>query len=287
MQPVRRCRLVDEMIVKFLNSRYLNALFENGRIRIGTAKEFRIPDGIDDGRSDPHELVTQWKMAPGKRKFAPDHPFLQQLDEKGRERAKTNTFVFPEGTIFSMQSDCYILSASTEYSKDLALTMWEKFDADACVQINDPQAFMLALSQHELLAGRPCAQDRVRYGSNEVDEYTGDDLFLKRSIFEWQKEFRTVWGGLPKPNGAIIIDVPAIIPFLERITPVTEQTLVLKNNHYEPRIQQKGANPANSKTKQNAMPLKGKSSRRADVNRERRAALKRYREAFAKSPKPL
>jgi hypothetical protein len=71
--------------------------------------------------------------------------------------------------------------------------MKEKFGADACICISDPRAFMEALSNHDMLRGRPYYQDKVTYiATNESSEYDGTDAFKKLKQFEWQKEFRTV-----------------------------------------------------------------------------------------------
>ena len=95
--------------------------------------------------------------------------------------------------------------------------MAEKFDADVCVRIDDPRAFMLALSESPLLAGRPFGQKNVSYvDTNDFFDYLGTDGFSKLKKFEWQKEFRILWGGEVPETGSVI-EVPAIIPLLSRV----------------------------------------------------------------------
>jgi hypothetical protein len=61
---------------------------------------------------------------------------------------------------------------------------------------------------------------------------------------------------------------------------VTEQTLVLKEQHYEQQIQKKSTAPATHKAKQKSPLHKNPSSRRAQVNKERRERLINHRMAF-------
>jgi hypothetical protein len=61
---------------------------------------------------------------------------------------------------------------------------------------------------------------------------------------------------------------------------VTEQTLVLKEHHYEQKIQKKSTAPATHKAKQKSSLHKDPSSRRAQVNKERREKLTNRRIAF-------
>jgi hypothetical protein len=61
---------------------------------------------------------------------------------------------------------------------------------------------------------------------------------------------------------------------------ITEQTLVLKNHHY---VDQKSAVPTKRKTNQQFSLHKHHSKHRAEVNKQRRAALKRRREDFGRS----
>ena len=107
-------------IYKFINRRHLSGLFKRGRIRIGTSTEYRIPDGLEDGRSDANELVSNWK--PGAREVVvgPDHPFIKSLYGGKPKPAKPVTLVFQAETVLKMQSNSYVFSASNEYSDELA-----------------------------------------------------------------------------------------------------------------------------------------------------------------------
>jgi hypothetical protein len=64
---------------------------------------------------------------------------------------------------------------------------------------------------------------------------------------------------------------------------ITGQTLVLKDKHYEPHIDQKGGGPAYKEPKQKLSAGKRPSGRRSDVNKERRKALKSRRDAFGRT----
>jgi hypothetical protein len=191
-------------------------LLKRGSIRIGTTSEYRIPDGLDDGRSDENEVVSRWKPGETEVVAGPDHPFIKSLDGDKPRSSQPVTISFHAETMIITQANGYIFSASNQYSDELARQMAEKFDADACVRIDDPRAFMLALSESALLKGRPFDQWNVSYADiNDFREFRSDP-FLKQKKIEWQKEFRIAWGGMAPETGSII-EVPAIIPFLSLV----------------------------------------------------------------------
>lgn len=64
---------------------------------------------------------------------------------------------------------------------------------------------------------------------------------------------------------------------------ITQQTLVLKNQHYIPSVESQGAHKPNAKPKQKSSLEKYPSQRRKHVRSERRYALKVRREAFGGS----
>jgi hypothetical protein len=61
---------------------------------------------------------------------------------------------------------------------------------------------------------------------------------------------------------------------------ITEQTLVLQDQHYEQQIQKKRTAPPTDKAKQKSAPQENPSNRRAQVNKERRERLINRRMAF-------
>jgi hypothetical protein len=64
---------------KFMNEAYVDGMLECGGIRIGTAQEFRKPDGKTGARSDGMEIVTSWQPGEGLHVIDRDHPFAQAL----------------------------------------------------------------------------------------------------------------------------------------------------------------------------------------------------------------
>jgi hypothetical protein len=220
MADVHR-ELLHPPIFKFMPGKYVDA-FLAGSIKIGTSEEYRIPDGLDDGRADKSELVRNWRPGARKIKMSADHPFIQTLHGgdppwKGEVGRKDPILVFDEETVLAMHSNGYIFSASKEYTPELAAKMAEKFSADACVSISDVRGFMEIVSKHESLAGRPSHLGKVDYvATNEFAEFGQTDPFKKHKAFRWQEEFRIVWAG-EQPKSALYIDVPDIKPLLFRV----------------------------------------------------------------------
>jgi hypothetical protein len=57
VRPLKR----PDRLYKFLNQRYADGMLLRGIIRIGTAEEYRVPDGRDGERSDDTELKRKWQ----------------------------------------------------------------------------------------------------------------------------------------------------------------------------------------------------------------------------------
>jgi hypothetical protein len=64
---------------------------------------------------------------------------------------------------------------------------------------------------------------------------------------------------------------------------VTGQTFVLKNKQNEERVERSSSHKTEPKTEPKSMSVKGPSTRRTDVNRERRNALKKHRKSHGHS----
>ena len=205
-------------IYKFMNKRYLDGFLKSGIIKIGTSAEYRVSDGLDDGRSDRNEMVDVWKPGESTTEVDDNHPFIKDLykDRGGPSwKGKFNIKFSEEGGL-AMQPDAFLFSASCEYNDALAQQMREKFDADACVLIEDTRAFIVGLCNTPLLQGRDCEAGMVSYQhSNESKSYVRDSM-RKLKKFEWQREFRTTWGGDDVPKVGTIITVPEIVPLLSK-----------------------------------------------------------------------
>jgi hypothetical protein len=206
-------------IYKFMNRKYVGAFLKQGRIKIGTSEEYRIPDGFDDGRSDVQEMNRKWNTGPIDVKLTPDHPLAKVIfpGKEGMPPDKDVTLSFKEGSVLAMVANSYIFSASQEYNDELAGKMAEVFNANACVKINDPVKFMEIITQCEPFKGRDFYLKNATYVStNEFSDFGHADAFKKLEKFAWQREFRIIWGGEP-PKAGVIIDVPEIVPLLSRM----------------------------------------------------------------------
>jgi hypothetical protein len=189
-------------------------MLERGTIRIGTAEEYRIPDGMDGARSDKDELVTIYKPSKGRVHMPENHPFLRFFGFTN----KSINMEFDEGVQFIMQSNAYIYSASYELTNNLRQRMASQLQADGCVKINNLPAFVAALNLTSLLKNLRHHMGYVSYeGKQVVEDYSGHDPLRKQPIFGWQKEVRLIWWGEKIPKSGEVINVPEIVPLLERV----------------------------------------------------------------------
>jgi len=186
-------------------------------VAIGSVEEFRVPDGEDGGRTDNKEIVTTWSPPGGNYTFAPDHPFVKTILQ-GQVPPMPVEVTIAEGAKFIFRPNAYLYCTSLEYTDDLKERMALEFGADACIAISRPLVFIEALRQHPLMCGRKSWYRPVEYAAvdAEVTEFKGNNPFLKRLEFSWQKEFRILWSAEPAERRRII-EVSQIIPTLSRL----------------------------------------------------------------------
>jgi hypothetical protein len=205
-------------IFKFINRRYIEGLLTKGTIKIGTTEEYRIPDGIDDGRSDANESVNIWHPGASTVELDRNHPLVKGAFPNGvvpPGGPRKINLSFAKGAKVALHMNAFLYSGSLEYDLQLAERMLEKFDADACVKIEDTRAFIFALCKTPLLSGYQCHGGVVSYvDSNVTKDYMSNPL-IKLEQFSWQKEFRWLWFGSNVPKTGVVIDVPAIVPLLQ------------------------------------------------------------------------
>lgn len=206
-------------LYKFLNARYADGMMQRGIIRIGTAQEYRVPDGREGARSDALELARVWQ--PGKTVITTtaDHPFRKMLrKDEPVERDVPIDMVFEEGTKILSTGNAWIYSASEELTDGLRKRMADDFDADACIRIGDATEFAKAISAHPSFQKFDYYGNPLRYvPSYDSKGFSSIDPFAKLFEFRWQKEFRLVWDDKDAPAEGVVIEVPAITPLLKRV----------------------------------------------------------------------
>jgi hypothetical protein len=199
-----------------MNRTYIRGFLKRGIVKIGTCKEYRIPDGKGGGRSDSEELVSVWSPPAGTIEAAQEHPFFQSL---GTQPSGQGQFAvkFEEGVKIRSNANAFVFSTSGEYTTDLARRMASDFDADACACISHPQAFGAALATLPQLKGASVHVDYVEYGeTNDFTDYQPVNVFRKLNQFAWQKEFRFV-APCQEDDESFVVEVPEIVPLLSRV----------------------------------------------------------------------
>jgi hypothetical protein len=198
-----------------MNAKYVGDTLEHGRLKIGTAAEYRIPDGKDGGRADANELVVGWRPDPG---IIDDDQADILFKKFGRDKIEGVKFVFEQDAAMKFVMSAYIYSMVWAITDNLRRRMALDFYADACIEISDPASFARAISSHPKLAGRNFGMDHVRYVAENVSkEIKGEDSpYEKLHRFGWQRETRIIWDANDSDE-ALIIDVPAVRPLLKRL----------------------------------------------------------------------
>jgi hypothetical protein len=203
-------------VYKFMNRKYVRSFLKGGTIKIGTSKEYRVPDGKDGGRSDAEELVSVWTPAAGTIEAAHEHPFFRSLIPQPAGQTQF-AVKFDEGVKIRSNANAFVFSTSGEYTEEIARRMASDFEADECVCISDPRAFGRALSKLPQFKGANVHIGYVEYGNtNEFTDYEPVNIFRKLTGFAWQMELRIV---VPcqEEDESFVVDVPEIVPLLSRV----------------------------------------------------------------------
>lgn len=201
-------------IYKFMESQYVEGFIKQGTVKIGTAEEFRKPDGLNDGRSDCYELVSHFSPGDEREFRIGDIPILAAISpdlvDKRIRMGGTGSILY--------QTDMYLFCASINLTKLLVRGMRDKFNCDACVEIKDAEWFASCLtarslqfqeSQYPSLESNHYYGGPVTYARSDPAAGRINSVLQKRPEFRWQREFRFFWGGMP-PRSGFLVDVPEI-----------------------------------------------------------------------------
>ena len=214
-ETMKRIRV--RRIFKYTKSEFVVSLQTYGRIRVGTAYEFRTPDGLTGARSDVDEGTAVWAPGDHLERLHKDHPFLRHLESQGipiHPDADRIQFKFASGTEFKSQGNMFVLSFCMEISPPQRRRMLHEFGHDVCFRVDDIRGIFDAISSHSLLRGRTRAQGPVIYEWPTPTTFRPPSPWYKAPVYRWQREWRMVWGGSDIPNEGVLIDVPAIIPLI-------------------------------------------------------------------------
>ncbi len=192
-------------LVKYGKYRYLKDAHENGRIRIAPASSYRDPSLNPAVQDDELRL---------------------RIPLQGDTRL---IFTDPRGGTKDMrvEDSAWVIEGNDYYvyclSESLDSRLFLNFEADACLIVTDPAAFMhrinaavferLPASKHS--AGRPAYVDPLMVG---VQEVRGSRVSsLKHFRYAYQQEFRLVWDGGEEQPGldTLLVEVGELRQFTE------------------------------------------------------------------------
>lgn len=210
-KPIKR-------IYKFFDSRHLAALMDVGSIRIGTLAEFRLPDGIEDGRSDLNEGRRVWAPPQGAQSLVYDHP-LRRILSPFECGVVPPIIHFEEGAKIVNLTDANVFCASSKITALMTQRMRTRFGYDMAYSVIDvPEFFRAILNADSRLSSRAaddglgdCGVSKVRYVDvpDETGYFRNNDPFEKDQAYRWQQEVRALFMG-DGPHQPMLLEVPEI-----------------------------------------------------------------------------
>jgi hypothetical protein len=209
-------------LFRYLPSRYVDAFFEDGSLRLSSFAEFKRHK--DEERLDPKEGEVS---------------FFHTTEERGGQ------------TLFARMNhghDAYVVSAAMRHDKELM----RSFGCDSYIRINDPTQFGTLVAQHipgfRAGAEGPCLYQGMKIMQRDlgyldsarlsdpknpdqedekvverlVNEQTKHyPLFMKDQRYAHQVEYRLLWITFSDVEGFLDIKVPEAIPLCSRPDPLT------------------------------------------------------------------
>lgn len=140
--------LVMTTVFKFTKRQYAQAAVEEGRFRFSHAAEFRVSDGIADGRSDPKELTASADIFNGEETVSSNDPRFGGMFEFVMNGVDVpNQMVFTGGSLEVFDSGLLFCTA-LENSDDLFSRMQATFGAEAAYAISDVEEFARRIQVH-------------------------------------------------------------------------------------------------------------------------------------------
>jgi hypothetical protein len=213
-------------LYKFLEPKFAQDLISEGSIKVGTLSEYRAMEGHDPERGDGQEGELTLKSPAGRHVYGGDPATLPPpLRHPGIHIDPGALVTEGEGaiTIKSTIPDLFIYCTTETYDPGYGRRFGSGKRID-CVQINQPEAFFLAIDAALRAAestGRMTISEpkwgRCEYRDRQHN-WERDDLpvtwLLKPAKFQGQREIRVCWTTGPgKPLKCIILKVPAIKPY--------------------------------------------------------------------------
>ncbi len=210
----------------FDNPEFANALATEGSVKVGTLSEYRAMEGADQERGDRCEGELTLQSPPGRHAYGGDPTSLPPPLRNPAIQISPGAFVTEgEGalTIHSRICELLIYCTSEIYDRDYGRRFANGNRVD-CVQINQPEQFVLALDTalRSAMSRKGVTLSQPRWGRCEYRDrrhnWEQDDLpatcLLKPTKYQGQREIRVYWKPTPmQPLDFVVLKVPAIIPY--------------------------------------------------------------------------
>ncbi|TMJ15700.1 MAG: hypothetical protein E6G94_06280 [Alphaproteobacteria bacterium] len=205
----------NERPYRFFNSEFLKPLSELGRLRIGTAAEYRQADGKVGGRADATDNATVWTGKPDLHSVDNSHPLFRAFNDGKKPEFKHKVNMIFGTLIFAPHA--YLLCMSTELTPYLRRRMKNDFGYDMFFRVLDVPAFLQNLCEADARLMTEGTVARVEYSDAQLKarEFPmRNEDFVKTLDYSWQRELRFRWPNENARDG-FIVDAPTILPFIE------------------------------------------------------------------------
>ena len=203
-------------LYKHLPLRFAKGLVEKGEIRVGTLYEYRDAEAHGEGILDTDEGVRNTFLIADKMTITGknNHPFISHfikvddtssvvLDNCHSERAESS-------------KNCWIYCVSE--SSDLQVSENLSGEYNACVEINDPHRFMLAIGRRLMQKAYCMGWWQCQYIGRKVSyENRTHPAVIKGEVFSHQNEVRAIYfppNFKPKP---LVIKIPELMKYVRLI----------------------------------------------------------------------
>ncbi|GHE20117.1 hypothetical protein GCM10017767_06380 [Halomonas urumqiensis] len=211
---------MHRVLYKHLPSRFADGLIARGEVRVGTLYEYRDDEKHGEGVLDRLEgkretfLDVDYMSLNGEN----DHPFVREFIGVG----EGSSVVLQDVSFHKTHNspDCWLYCVSTSDDEVVGANLSD--DYDACVRIDDPYLFMLALGRFFTQPLQPLTFCmgwwQCQYIGRKVEyENRVHPVMLKESCFSHQQESRAIFFPINWKPEPIIVQIPELTQYVTRL----------------------------------------------------------------------
>ena len=183
---------------KYLPQKFAKLMVEEGIIKVGTLFEYKNEEELGSDIGDTNEgVITEWSNDKEIKRTQEDLNRIERLAIRigeGLEGVQVNNVVVQA----TQQSpNLYIYSVSDVFNVHIMRKLCQDYDTkyDACVRINDPKSFIMAVSKLFNDKGRYEVSAYCQYMSRtrHYKDQSSHPALIKEPKYKYQKEIRCVW----------------------------------------------------------------------------------------------